>query len=310
MSLSDKARAVRDKGLSPNARGALWMLASAACFTAMAAFLKILAAREYPESQMVFFRCAAGFAAILPFVLTMKRDQLAIKRPVPVFARCFFSTLGFFAGFYAFAHMPLADAQAISFSRTLFITIFAVWILKEKVAWRRWTAVGVGFAGVLMMLRPEGATLNFAAMMAVLSALLFGLTIVTVKDLTRDHSTLALVFYTNAFTTIFGLPFAFGQWVTPSWIDLFFFIAMGLTGVGAQSCYVRALSSGEASLMGLVDYVRLPLAIALGFIVFAETPDMLTLIGAFVIIASTLYITLREAQVKASPRATDAAPPV
>jgi drug/metabolite transporter (DMT)-like permease len=257
----------------------------------------------------VFFRCAAGFLAILPFVLTMNRSELAVKRPIPVFLRCLLSTLGFFAGFFAFAHLPIADAQAISFSRTLFITIFAVWILKERVAWRRWTAVGVGFVGVLMMLRPQGGTLDFAALMAVLSALLFGLTIVTVKDLTRDHSTLALVFYTNAFTTFAGLPFAFGQWETPSVLHLFFFVAMGLAGVGAQSCYVRALSSGEASLMGLVDYIRLPLAIALGLIVFHEQPDTLTLAGAGVIIMSTLYITWRESVLQRPLSDPDTAPP-
>jgi drug/metabolite transporter (DMT)-like permease len=286
--------------LSPNATGAVWMLVSAACFTVMAASLKLLAEQGYSESQMVFARCAAGFLAILPFALRAGQGAWTVARPRPLFFRCAYSTLGFFAGFYAFAHMPLADAQAITFTRVLFIVVFAAWLLKEKVAWRRWTAVGVGFVGVLLMLRPEGAAFGLPALAAVISALFFGLAIITVKDLTRDHSTMSLVLYTNAFTTVFGLPFIFfGDWFWPDATGWVLLIVLGLSGVGAQSCYVRALSTGEASLMGLIDYVRLPLAIAVGFVVFHEVPDTLGMFGAAVIIGSTLYITWRESRIKA-----------
>lgn len=283
--------------LSPNARGALWMLASAGCFTAMAILLKILVRESYPESQMVFFRCAAGMAAVTPFLLRAGPKALAVKRPWVVLRRCAFSTLGFFAGFYAFAHLPLADSQAISFSRVLFVTILAVWLLKEKVGVRRWTAVGIGFAGVLIMLRPTGGEMPSIAVIAALaSAFLFGVTLVTVKDLTRDHSTLTLVAWTNLFTTVVGLPFAFLAWKQPDLADFALFLAMGFAGVGAQSCYVRALSTADASLMGLIDYVRLPFAILFGWLIFAEKPDALMLAGALVIIASTIYITWREAR--------------
>jgi drug/metabolite transporter (DMT)-like permease len=284
--------------LSPNAVGALWMLASAACFTAMAASLKMLADVGYSESQMVFARCAAGLAAILPFALRKGPSSLKVARPAPLFWRCLYSTLGFFAGFYAFAHMPLADAQAITFTRVLFIVVFAAWLLKEQVAWRRWMAVGVGFAGVLLMLRPQASGVGVPELAAIVSALFFALAIVTVKNLTRDHSTLTLVLYTNAFTTLVGLPFAFGGWMTPDAAGWLLLAVLGLTGVGAQSCYVRALSTGEASLMGLVDYVRLPLAILAGLLLFREGPDLLSLLGAGVIIGSTLYITWRESRVK------------
>jgi drug/metabolite transporter (DMT)-like permease len=283
--------------LSGNAIGALWMLGSAVCFTAMAVMLKLLAQAHYPESQMVFARCAAGFVVLLPFLLRGDRADWAIKRPGKLLLRCTLSTLGFFAGFYSFAHLPLADAQAISFSRVLFITIFAVLLLGEKVGPRRWAAVAVGFVGVILMVQPHGDTgLSTAALLQLLSALLFGFTIVTVKDLTRDHSTLALVFYTNAFTTLAGLPFAFLAWKSPDLTDALLFLGMGFAGVGAQSCYVRALSTGEASLLGLIDYVRLPLAIATGFFLFSETPEPMVLAGAAVIILSTAYITWRESR--------------
>jgi drug/metabolite transporter (DMT)-like permease len=302
--------ALSANALSANARGALWMLASAGCFTAMAILLKLLNQAHYPESQMVFFRCAAGVVALAPFVLRSGASAFAVKRPWVLARRCFFSTLGFFAGFYAFAHLPLADAQAISFSRVLFITVFAVWLLKEQVGARRWTAVAIGFVGVLIMLRPSGDTPpSIATIAALSSALLFGITIVTVKDLTRDHASLTIVAYTNVFTTLVGLPFAFLAWVQPSWIDLVLFLAMGFAGVSAQSCYVRALSTADASLMGLIDYVRLPLALFFGWLIFHERPDAFMLTGAAIIIASTIYITWREARVKAVTSPDTKSPP-
>lgn len=302
--------ALSSNALSSNARGALWMLASAGCFTVMAILLKLLNQAHYPESQMIFFRCAAGVVAIVPFVMRAGASAFSMKRPWVVARRCFFSTLGFFASFYAFAHLPLADAQAISFSRVLFITVLAVWLLKEQVGVRRWAAVAIGFVGVMIMLRPTGGVApDIATLAALASAFLFGVTIVTVKDLTRDHSSLTLVAYTNIFTTLVGLPFAFLAWVQPTWIDLLLFLGMGFAGVGAQSCYVRALSAADASLMGLIDYVRLPLAIFFGWLIFHERPDIWMLTGAAIIIGSTIYITWREARTKAVTSPDKGSPP-
>jgi drug/metabolite transporter (DMT)-like permease len=275
------------------------MLGSAIGFTAMAACLKLLAQQNYSESQMVFARCAAGLVAMAPFVVRAGAGAWRVARPGPVIVRCLVSTLGFFASFYAFAHLPLADAQAISFSRVLFVVVFAAWFLREKVAWRRWTAVAIGFVGVLMMVRPSGIGLSLASVAAVAAALLFAASIVTIKDLTRDHSTLALVLYANVVTTVAGLPFAFTGWTTPDLHDFGLFLLLGASGVAAQSCYVRALSHGDASLVSLVDYVRLPLAIGAGFLLFNEFPDWLTLLGAVVIIAATAFVTIREAQLGA-----------
>jgi drug/metabolite transporter (DMT)-like permease len=105
-----------------------------------------------------------------------------------------------------------------------------------------------------------------------------------------------------------GLPFAFGDWSMPDLGGLVLFVLLGLTGVGAQSAYVRALSTGEVSLMGLIDYVRLPLAILAGLILFHEVPDQMAMLGAAVVIASTLYITWRESRVKKEAPLSGTAP--
>jgi len=282
------------RGDGSNLRGMLWMLGSAVCFTAMAGLLKVLAKQGFSEAEMIFFRAAAGFVVLAPVAVVGGWRRWAVRRPWQVLLRCLFSTVGFFASFYAFVHLPLAQAQAITFSRTLFVVVLAALLLHEAVGWRRWAAVAVGFVGVLVMTRPSSASFDLATLAALAASFFFALAIVTVKDLTRDHSTLTLVLWTNAFTTLVGLPFALGDWVTPGWLDLLLLLGLGLAGVGAQSCYVRALSHGEASVLGLVDYVRLPLAVVMGFALFAEQPDRLTLIGAAVVVGATGYIAWRE----------------
>jgi drug/metabolite transporter (DMT)-like permease len=284
-------------GMSANARGALWMMGSAVGFVVMAVLVKFLGP-DQSTATLIFWRSMAGLVAMLPFALLAGPSVWKVTRPGKLILRSTYGTVGFFAGFYALAHLPLAESQALSFSRTLFITVLAVFLLKEKVAWRRWAAVGVGFLGIILMTKPGMGSFSLASGLAVFSALAFAFSIVTVKDLTRDHSPMTLVLYANLLTTIAGFPFLFLDPRVPSLHDMGLLTLMGVAGVAAQSCYVRALSTGEASLMGLLDYVRLPMVALAGFIFFAEVPDTLAMVGAAVVVLSTLYITMREMQLK------------
>jgi drug/metabolite transporter (DMT)-like permease len=285
--------------LSPNALGALWMLGSALGFVVMAVLAKGLSGQT-SVAMLIFWRSLAGVAATLPFAIFAGSHVWKTPRPGKLFLRSSYGTIGFFTGFYALVHLHLADSQALSFSRTLFMTVLAVIILKEKVAWRRWSAVAIGFVGILLMTKP-GASMNIASLSAIVSALAFAFALITVKDLTRDHSPLTLVIYGNIFTTLAGLPFLILDPHLPDLRTMGLLLAMGVAGVIAQSCYVRALSTGEASLMGLIDYIRLPLVALAGFWFFGEVPDTLAMLGAVIVITSTAYITLRDVRLKAQP---------
>ena len=274
------------------------MVGSALGFLVMAVLAKGLS-DQTSVAMLIFWRSLAGVAVTLPFAIFAGSRVWKTPRPGKLFLRSSYGTIGFFTGFYALVHLPLADSQALSFSRTLFITILAVFILKEKVAWRRWSAVAIGFLGILMMTKP-GASMNIASLAAIVSALAFAFALVTVKDLTADHSPLTLVIYGNIFTTLAGLPFLILDPTLPELPTIGLLLAMGVAGVIAQSCYVRALSTGDASLMGLIDYIRLPLVALAGFWVFDEIPDKVAMLGAAIVIASTIYITLRDVAVKAS----------
>jgi drug/metabolite transporter (DMT)-like permease len=296
--------------LSPNSRGALWMVGSALSFVVMSGFARYLGSNT-SVAMMIFWRSMAGVIMTLPFVVGKNIGAWKVKRWDKVILRSFYGTIGFFASFYAYAHLPLAHAQALSFSRALFITILAVIILNEKVAWRRFSAIIIGFVGVIMMtgeVSNQSMEYNIASFAAIGAAIAFALSIVTVKDLTSDHSPLTLVLYSNILTTIAGIPFLLMDFHLPQPASLLPLAVMGIAGVIAQACYVQALSVGEASLMGLMDYVRLPLSAIVGFVAFAEIPGGNSLIGAAIIIASTIYITYREAQIERAKKLKDETP--
>ena len=276
------------------------MVGSALSFVVMSGLARYLGSHT-SVAMMIFWRSMAGVLMTLPFVVGKNIGAWKVKRWDKVVLRSFYGTIGFFASFYAYAHLPLAHAQALSFSRALFITILAVVLLKEKVAWRRWSAIVVGFIGVILMTGagPQKlANFDLASLAAIAAAFAFALSIITVKDLTSDHSPLTLVLYANILTTIAGIPFLLADFHMPPQSSLLPLALMGVTGVIAQACYVQALSVGEASLMGLMDYLRLPLAVIVGFVAFAEIPNGNSLLGAFIVIASTIYITFREAQLE------------
>ena len=286
--------------LSPNMQGTIWALLSAISFVMMSVMLHMLG-DSVSLAMMIFWRSLAGLLVTLPMAF-MDKSAWKVKRPLPVLMRSLFTTIAFFSSFYAFAHLPIAYAQSISFSRALFITVLAVFILHEKVAWRRITATIVGFVGVLIMTRPS-AQIDWASIVAIISAISYALSIVTIKELTKDHSPVTLVLYVNIFTTIAGIPFIFLDPTIPSMHQMILLFLMGMFGMGAQLFYVRGLNVGDVTLMSVLDYIRLPLSVLLGFLFFKQLPDFYTIIGALIVIGSTLYITLRESKLgKAKPK--------
>jgi drug/metabolite transporter (DMT)-like permease len=198
--------------------------------------------------------------------------------------------------FYAYQKMPLADANALSFTRALWMVPLAVFVLGEKVGPRRIAATVVGFGGVLVMLQPGGggASLGLPAFAMLASSLMFAMTITGMKVMTRDHSAITLLVWAGSLGVIMSLPPALFVWRWPSFIDLCLLSAMGVLGTITQWTYIKGMAIGDAAAMAPVDYTRLVFAIALGYVLFRDVPNGVTMIGASIVIASTLYITLRE----------------
>jgi drug/metabolite transporter (DMT)-like permease len=296
--------AAERRGLSPNLQGALWMLASAVTFSMMTTLIKFLGA-DYPAALQTFYRQAAGLAVLMPVIVKHRGAAFATTRPGILIFRATAGTIGMILSFYAFQKMPLADANALSFTRTLWLVPLAAFVVKEKVGPLRIGAAIVGFLGVLLMIRP-GANGQFAVGLPALamlgSAFLFAFTVTGMKVLTRDHSPMVILVWSAVLGLILAVPGALLTWRWPEPRDLLLLCLMGAIATANQACYIKGMQLGEAAAMAPIDYTRLIFTACVGFFLFGEVPGRWTVMGAAIVVAATLFITLREQQLARSAK--------
>ena len=287
--------------LSANVRGALWMLASAVTFTLMTSLIKYLG-DDYSPALQTFYRQAAGLLVLVPLILRDPVAAFRTSRPGILLFRSLAGTIGMVLAFWAYQEMPLAEANALSFTRTLWIVPLAIFVLREKIGPWRMGATLVGFLGVLVMLQPSIANaVGWPAAAALSSAALFAMTVTGMKMMTRDHSITVLMVWSAVLGLVLSIPLAVVEWRWPEPIDLALLAAMGVLGLVTQVCYIKGMALGDAAAMAPIDYTRLVFAILFGLILFHEVPNLITMLGALIVIGSTLVITLRELHLKQNP---------
>ena len=294
-----RALAGRWRGLSANSRGGLWILATAAIMTCQAAIVKQLGGGLH-SFEIVFFRCFLSIFLLLALVPFLARGHATLWRTRRLPMHLVRSATGIAAmacSFYAFTRLPLADATAYAYTMPLFMIVLAVLLLGERVRWRRWSATAVGFTGVLIMARPGGAIAP-AALVALLGALMSALAFMLIKKLAVTDRALVQIFYFALVGTAISLGPALAVWRTPELDQFGLLLAIAALGTAGQLCAVMGWHVGEATAVAPVDYARLLFAGAIGFFVFAEVPDAMMVVGAVVIVASTLYIARREAVIR------------
>jgi len=304
-----EAAAPAKPGMSPNLQGALWMLLSAVTFTAMTTLIKFLG-DDYPAALQTFYRQAAGLVVLLPVILRRRGAAFATTRPGILIFRASAGTVGMILSFYAFQKMPLADANALSFTRTLWLVPLAAFVVKERVGPLRIAAAIVGFVGVLVMLRPGVGgqfAIGWPALAMLASALLFAFTVTGMKLLTRDHSPMVLLVWSAVLGLFFSIPGALFTWRIPEPKDFLLLCLMGVIATVNQACYIKGMQLGDAAAMAPIDYTRLVFTAVAGFFLFHEVPGVWTLMGAGVVVAATLFITLREQQLARSAKLSAAA---
>jgi len=293
--MSEPAAARFWRRMPENARGAAWLFLGAVGVTVMFVGVKLIDGALH-SIQVTFIRAASGAVLLAP--LYLRRDPMRLlrpKRPLAVLSRSMTATIAITLAYVSLSRLPLVDAQALSFSSTLFLVPLAAVFLGETVGLRRWSAAGVGFLGVLVMLRPS-AEANVGALAAVGGAFMMAVTIAQVKSLTRDHAPNDVYYWGLALMgVIAAVPAAF-VWRAPQAEHAVPLAMVVLGGALSQFCYVRGYAVGEAGAIAPVEYARLILAAGVGAVFFAEAPDALTYAGGALIVAATLYITIREAR--------------
>ena len=283
-------------------------LFSALLFAAMSALVRQLG-DVTPVGQMVFFR---GIFAVLPVMLIYAlRGELGVAvrtgRPIGQLGRATLSVGGMFTNFSALARLPLADATAISFASPLITVALAALILKERVRVYRWSAVTVGFAGVIVMLIPQFDAAHYAAdgaaavaaigaVLALISAFFNSATVIQTRRLVQSEATSSIVFYFSLGITLAGaltLPFA---WHTPNHAELAMLITIGVFGGIGHIFLTESYRHATASVVAPFDYTSMLWALLLGYWVFGELPSALVYVGGTIVAGAGLFVIWRERQ--------------
>lgn len=273
------------------------MLAAVAAFACMDAVLKLLAG-HYPPMQVGALRGASS----LPFVVLSVAlfGRFRDLRPVRVSLHLARGVLAIvmLAGFiYAVRVLSLADAYSIFFVAPLLVTAMAVPLLGESVDWRRWTAIGIGLGGVLVMLRPSGSTLTTLGIIGALaSAGAYALSAISVRVLTRTDTTASMVFWFLVLLTLFASLLALPSWVPIRQQDWLWIAVLGVTGSFAQHMITEAFRHAPASVIAPFEYTGLLWAFILDRVIWGVLPGSRVFLGGGVIVASGLYLIWRERQ--------------
>lgn len=249
-------------------------------------------------TQILFVRQVIMTIIVAPTILKNLPHSLKSSNMGLHALRIILALSAMLLGFEAVINMPLADATAIAFAKSFFVTIFAVIILKEVVGIRRWSAVALGFCGVFLMLQPGSSSFSIYGIYTLISAACAGMVMVIIRIMSRtDSPTSILTYQAIGVGLIMAIPaFYFWKWPTPEeWLLL---LGIGVVSYLGQMGNIYAYKWGEASVLASIDYARLLYATFFGYIFFTELPGTYTLIGAAIIIAASIYTIRREAQRK------------
>jgi drug/metabolite transporter (DMT)-like permease len=246
--------------------------------------------------QIVFGRFLVGFLLVLPFMLSRGGELMATRRMPLLVLR---GILGFVAvsmGFYSVSVLPLVTAAVLFFTAPLFVTLLAVPLLGERADWRRMAATLCGFLGTVVVLGFEPGGFHPAMLVAVGAAVIFAFSLIIGKKLAATERPVTIMFYFSVVTMLASAAPAALVWQTPNLDESMLLAIVGVFAAGRVYFDIRGYAAGEAGFVAPFGYFRIILVGAAGYLVFAETPAANALIGAAMIIVSTLFIAQREAR--------------
>jgi len=278
-----------------NLRGMLSMLLAVATFSLMDAALKTLTP-NYPTMQVTALRGLSSLPLVTLWVLVDggPRQLLRVRWPLHVL-RGLVSIVMIAAFAYALRTLPLAETYSLFFVAPLMITAMAALVLGERVDWRGWTAIVIGFCGTLIVLRPTGAgVLTLAGLAVLVSATGYSISAIAVRVLGRTDSTQAMVFWMLLMMSVFATALAWHDWVPIRPEDWGVIAALAVTGAVGQYAITDAFRRAAASRIAPLEYTALIWGIILDRVLWNTLPDAITLTGAGVIIASGIYLLRRE----------------
>ena len=283
--------------LSKSQKAVLYMVGSVICFSTMDLIVKYL--DEVPFGQVLFMRF---FFGMIPIFFLIPRDKIftfyKTKRPGLHTFRAVSGTIAIIALFIALRNLPLAEVISLTFTGPLFVTIMSVIFLSEKVGIRRWSAVGIGFVGMLFIVRPAFEDMNLYYIFPILFSLGFANVAISIRSLSKTEPNYLIAFYFSLLSLLVGLSTIINGWIWPTTYETFLFITLGLSGGIANLLLTQSYRLADASLVSPLKYLSLVVAVSAGYFIFSEVPKLITLFGAGLIVISSFIIFRREETLK------------
>jgi len=285
--------------MSKNHLGAVYMILSVLFFSFMDILIKIT--DEYDVGQTMFFRALFGLIPIFYLIPKNRMKNFYKTKNIKLhFYRSFFGAIAMAAIFIGLRNLQLAEVTALAFSGPLWVVLFSMFFLSEKIRLKRWIAVGLGFIGVIIISKPGFDNLNFYYIYPIIFCIGFAGVSILIRKLTLAGEPVWLIaFYFSLVSGLGGLiTIPFGVWKMPSTYDFILLILIGLLGGIANLLLTQSYKLAEVTLTTPLKYLSLVIAIIFGFYFFEEIPSIYTLSGAALIVVSSVIIFIRESQLK------------
>jgi drug/metabolite transporter (DMT)-like permease len=294
MPLSARPQTTGSGGLSPDLQATILMVMAIALFTAMTVFMRMIGDR-IGVPQVIFLRQLLMFVMLAPL---FRAEGPAVLRPTGLWLHLSRGALAVGAmvcGLTAILHISLADATAIGMSDVLITTALAALILREPVGWQRWVAAAVGFAGVLVMIRPFGAGFEVQSLVALAGAGFGAASTIALRLGSRHDTTAIVLFWQGIVVLALSAPLALAQWVWPTWPEAGVLLVMGVIFTAGNWLLTVAVRLGRVVALAPLGYLRLLMMAATGWVIYAEVPTLATVIGSTLVLASATYTITRNA---------------
>ena len=275
--------------------GPAFMLLTAFLSASLSGGIRMATADIHPF-EVVFLRNVFGIIVLAPFLLRQGLTPFRTRRLGLHILRSTLNVGSMLLFFSAVAITPLAKVTSLTFLSPVFATLFAVVILHERVGAARWTAVGLGLLGALIIVRPGIETIDPGTMMTVGAAMFWAVVLIIVKTLSRTDSPITITYYSVTFLTLFSAVPAAMVWTWPHGAQWGWLIFTGIAGTASHLSLAQAFKFADASALMPLDFTKLVWIAAIGFLFFAEVPTLWTWIGGAVILGSTTYISQRESR--------------
>ena len=278
--------------------GALWMLLTGFCFVAVTVVVKH-GAQDLPAAQSAFLRYILGLVFLIPMLPALRAAKLT-KRQLKIFSmRGIVHTLGVICWFFAMTRITIAEVTAMNYMVPIYMTIGAALFLGETLAARRITAIALAFIGATVILRPGFREISPGHIAMIGTAVFFAISYLTAKKMSGEVSAAVVVAMLSIITPIGLAPFAFAVWQTPTLAEIGWMFLVAILATLGHYTMTRAYAAAPLTVTQPITFLQIVWSVSLGALLFGEDIDLWVVLGATIIIASSTFLTIREAYLKA-----------